>query len=249
MVSAKKSACCCCGWALPDPEPVILFGRTFVVTPTICAACCVKGETQPKKQSAWERLCPELYQRTDVVRLEDELRQRGYDTRWPQDVLGWQYGSQGLVLSGPTGIGKSRVMWTLLRRLLEQEHRAAVFLNAVRFRTGLQSAARDGATEEFVHRLVRADVLYWDDLGQTHLTGAASEMLLHLVEERTCAGMPILATTQYSGEGMDAQFERKEMGQAIRRRLNEFCKVVVVCSVTGQWRRRPLAADSHKEAA
>jgi DNA replication protein DnaC len=140
-------------------------------------------------------------------------------------------------------------MWTLLRRLLEQEHRVAVFLNAVRFRTGLQAAARDGATEEFVHRLVRADVLYWDDLGQTHLTGAASEMLLHLMEERTCAGTPILVTTQYSGEGMDAQFERKEMGQAIRRRLNEFCKVVVVRSMTEQWVRNPLATDSHKEAA
>jgi hypothetical protein len=75
-----------------------------------------------------------------------------------------------------------------------------------------------------LRRLVRAEVLYWDDLGQTHLTGAASEMLLHLVEERTCAGMPILATTQYFGEGMDAQFERKEMGQAIRRRLNEFVR-------------------------
>jgi hypothetical protein len=43
--------------------------------------------------------------------------------------------------------------------------------------------------------------------------------------------MPILVTTQYSGEGMDAQFEWKEMGRAIRRRLNEFCKVVVVRSV------------------
>ena len=61
--------------------------------------------------------------------------------------------------------------------------------------------------------------------------------------------MPILATTQYSGEGMDAQFERKEMGQAIRRRLNEFCKVVVVRSMTEQWVRNPLATDSHKEAA
>src|SRR5260370_3109189 len=245
MVSAKKSACCCCGWALPDPEPVILFGRTFVVTPKICAACCVKGETQPKEQRAWERLGPELYQRTDIARLGDELRRRGYDARWAQDVLGWQYGSQGLVLSGPTGIGKSRLMWALLRRLLDQEHLAAVFLNAVRFRTGLQAAARDGATEEFVPRFVRADVLYWDDLGQTHLTGAASEMLLHLVEERTCAGMPILVTTQYSGEGMDAQIERKEMGQAIRRRLNEFCKVVVVRSMTGQWVRNRPDTDSH----
>ena len=220
-----------------------------MVRATVCAVCYVKAEEQPKKQSAWERLCPELYQRTDIVRLEDELRQRGYDARWPQDLLGWRYGSQGLVLSGPTGIGKSRLMWMLLRRLLDQEHRAAVFLNAVRFRTGLQATARDGATEEFVRRLVRAEVLYWDDLGQMHLTGPASEMLLHLVEERTCAGMPILATTQYSDEGMDAQFEQKEMGQAIRRRLNEFCKVVVVHSVTDQWVRNPLATDSHKEAA
>jgi hypothetical protein len=159
MVSAKTSVCCSSGRTLPDPEPVILFGRKFVVRPTVCGACCIKAEMQPKKQSdAWERLCPELHQRTDIVRLEDELRQRGYDTRWPQDVLGWQYGSEGLVLNGPTGIGKSRLMWTLLRRLLDQEHRAAVFLNAVRFRTGLQAAARDGTTEEFVHRLVRGDV-------------------------------------------------------------------------------------------
>jgi DNA replication protein DnaC len=119
-------------------------------------------------------------------------------------------------------------MWLLLRRLLDREHRTAVFLNSVRFRTALQAAARDGTTQEFVRGLVRADVIYWDDLGQMHLTGAASEMLLHLVEERTCAEMPILATTQYSGQGLDAQFDRTEMGQAIRRRLNEFCRVVTV---------------------
>jgi DNA replication protein DnaC len=79
-----------------------------------------------------------------------------------------------------------------------------------------------------VRRLVRADVLYWDDLGQMHLTGAASEMLLHVVEERTCGEMPILTTTQYSGEELDIQFDRSEMGEAIRRRLNEFCRVVRV---------------------
>jgi DNA replication protein DnaC len=121
-----------------------------------------------------------------------------------------------------------------LRRLLDDEHRTAVFLNAVRFRTGLQIAARDGTTEEFVRRLVRTDVLFWDDLGQMHLTGAASEMLLHLVEERVCTGRPILATTQYAGKGMDAQFERAEMGQAIRRRLNEFCRVVTIRGVRDQ---------------
>jgi hypothetical protein len=54
------------------------------------------------------------------------------------------------------------------------------------------------------------------------------------VEERVCTGRPILATTQYAGKGMDAQFERAEMGQAIRRRLNEFCRVVTIRGVRDQ---------------
>jgi hypothetical protein len=121
MVSAKTSACCSCGRALPDPEPVILFGRKFVVRPTVCAACSIKTEAQPKKQNAWERLCPDLYQRTDIVRLRTSCGSGAMTRDGRKTLLAWQYGSQGLVLSGPTGIGKSRLMWTLLRRLLDQE--------------------------------------------------------------------------------------------------------------------------------
>jgi IstB-like ATP binding protein len=220
------------------------FWPDIVVRPSICAACILKAEAQPRKKTAWERLCPKLYQKTDIARLENELRELGYDVCWLRDILAWQYGSQGLVISGPTGVGKSRVMWLLLQRLLDQEHRSAVLLNAVRFRTTLQLAGRDGTTEEFVRRLIRTDLLYWDDLGQMHLTGSASEMLLHVVEERSSSEMPILATTQYSGEGIDAQFERREMGKAIRRRLNEFCRVVVVRSVADQTGLSIVAANS-----
>ena len=234
MVNLNTSACSSCGGTLPAPEPITLLGRTFVVGPSVCAACIAKAEVQPRDKTTWERLCPKLYQKTDIARLENEQRKLGYDVSWLRDTLAWQYGSQGLVISGPTGVGKSRVMWLLLQRLLDQEHRSAILLNAVRFRTTLQLAGRDGTTEEFVRRLVRTDLLYWDDLGQMHLTGSASEMLLHVVEERSNSEMPILATTQYSGEGMDAQFERREMGKAIRRRLNEFCRVVVVRSVADQ---------------
>jgi DNA replication protein DnaC len=230
MVSAETLVCCSCGRALQAAEPVILLGRKLAIRPTVCAACSDKSEKEQKEQSSWQRLCPEVYKVTDTVRIEVEMLRRGYDVQWLEEVLGWTYGPQGLIVSGPTGVGKSRVMWMLLQRLLDMERRIAVVLNSVRFRAGLQAAARDGATEQFVRRLVRTEVLYWDDFGQTHMTGAASEMLLHLVEERTSAGMPILATTQYSGNGIDEQFERKEMGQAVRRRLNEFCKVIVVRS-------------------
>lgn len=235
MVSAEANPsvpggaenCRVCGQPLPDQEPMILFGRTFKIRPTVCARCGEnsKESTQPTR---WEGICPDEYQRTDVIRLEHELGRRGYDATWIRSALAWQYGPRGLLVAGPTGAGKSRAMWMLLRRLLDQEQRSFAWLNAVRFRSGLQAAARDGATESFVQRLAGVQVLYWDDLGQTHLTGAASEMLLHIVEERTTGRRPILATTQYSAEQLEFQFERPEMGQAIRRRLNEFCSVIVI---------------------
>jgi hypothetical protein len=228
---AKAPVCRSCRRPLSELEPVILLGRTFAIGPTLCAECA-ETDRQATKQSQWERICPVEYQRTEIDRLEDDLRRHGYDVGWLKLVLHWQYGSKGLLVGGFTGVGKSRAMWILLRRLLDEERRSVVWLNAVKFRTGLQTAARDGATDYFVRRLVRVNVLYWDDFGQTHLTGAASEMLLHVIDERTVSARPILATTQYSGERMEAQFERPEMGQAIRRRLNEFCTVVVVHGAT-----------------
>jgi IstB-like ATP binding protein len=226
MVPTETQTCRRCGRRL-SWEPVTLFGRRLALEPTICTACAELGQ-DPTKPSRWERICPDAYQRTEIARLIDDLGHQHYDVKWLEGILSWQYGSEGLLVVGPTGVGKSRAMWLLLRRLLDQERRTVVWLNAVRFRTGLQAAARDGATEYFVRRLLKAHVVYWDDFGQTNLTGAASEMLLHLIEERTTAARPILATTQYSGDRLGAQFERPEMGQAIRRRINEFCKVVIV---------------------
>jgi DNA replication protein DnaC len=132
---------------------------------------------------------------------------------------------QGLLVIGDTGSGKTWVMWRLLRRLLK-ERRSVVVLDAVTYRSGLSKAAREGETEEYVQRLARVEVLYWDDFGQTHLSAAASEMLLHVLEKRTSHQRPVLVTSQYRGAALELQFERPEMGAAVRRRINEFCRVV-----------------------
>ena len=58
-------------------------------------------------------------------------------------------------------------MWQLLRRLLDQGH-SVVVLASVTYRSGLANAAREGDTEIYVQRLAGAEVLYWDDFGQTH---------------------------------------------------------------------------------
>src|SRR5260370_146598 len=180
--SAEPQTCRCCGQPLRDRGPMIVFGRTFKIRPTVCARCGEDSQ-KPAEPTRWERICPDEYQRTDVTRLEDQLRRHGYDTTWIRVAFSWQYGPRGLLVAGPTGAGKSRAIWMLLRRLLDQEQRSFAWLNAVRFRSGLQAAARDGATESFVLRLAGVPVLYWDDLGQTHLSAATRGMLLHVIEE------------------------------------------------------------------
>ena len=204
--------------------PFTLGHRTIVLRATVCRSCADAAETAPafERKSEWQRLCPTRYQR--------DLPAACRAQRWVADVLGWAYGPQGLLVVGETGAGKTWVMWWLLRRLLN-ERRSLVTLDAVTYRSGLSNAAREGETEAYARQLVRADVLYWDDFGQTHLSGAASEMLLHLIEQRTSQERPLLLTRQYRGNALESQFERPEMGAAVRRRLNDYCRVIVASAV------------------
>ena len=203
-------------------HPITIGDRTIVLRRRVCAACdaaAVMSESSstPPAKTKWQRLCPPLYQRD----LPLELQTRP----WVSDALSWQFGSQGLLVVGSTGTGKTWVMWHLLRRLLD-EKRSVAILDAVTYRSRLANAARDRETEAYARRLTHAELLYWDDFGQTNLSEAASEMLLHLIEQRTARERPLLLTSQYSGGALESQFQRPEMGAAVRRRLNEFCRVI-----------------------
>jgi Cdc6-like AAA superfamily ATPase len=230
-VVSEEAQCRVCGRELEKVEPLRIGGKCSRIRPSLCWECelsMTKEGVKHRQSKGWENLCPIGYQNTSLEYLRGQLREGGYGTSWLMESLGWQYGSRGLVICGDTGTGKTRTMWQLLRRLIDEERREVAIFNAVKFRTEVQVYAREGRSREWAKRMSRVEVLYWDDLGQVHWTGAASEMFLHLIEERTAAQKPILATTQYSGEEIDQQFERKEMGQAVRRRLNEFCKVITI---------------------
>jgi IstB-like ATP binding protein len=216
--------CRCCGGPISTAiVPITFGGRSIVLRPTVCSACSDAAEMKTssiERRSEWQRLCPPRYQRN----LPADFLLRS----WVKNVLQWEYGPEGLLVLGDTGTGKTWVMWWLLRRLLE-ERRSVLTLDAVTFRSGLTSAARQGDSADYARTLALVDVLYWDDFGQAHLSGAAREMLLHVVEQRTRHERPLLLTSQCSASAPESKCERQEMGTAVSRRINDFCRIVKTC--------------------
>ena len=102
----------------------------------------------------------------------------------------------GLFVAGPTGAGKSRAMWMLLHRLLD---RSFAWLYAVEISTRGCKRPLGMVRPNLLSRGWPASRcstgMIWVKRIQP---GAASEMLLHIVEERTMGRRPILSHKQFS---------------------------------------------------
>lgn len=193
----------------------------------LCYDCEPLPEPPPPEKSEpveidydyrWKRICPPLYARTDLERLTG---------KWVGEVLNWQYGSKGLLVVGGTGSGKTRSVWMLLKRILRDDSELKfIATDSTTFRSGMADAARNGVTEDWIARHTKSDLIFFDDLGQMKVTEAASEALLTIINKRGEFDMPCIFTSQYRGEQFKNQFERQPQGEAIRRRISEFCQIV-----------------------
>lgn len=165
-----------------------------------------------------------VYRQTDPARLPAvELAQ----------VMNWEPGPEGLLLLGPTGAGKTRAAWLLLRKLWEQGVRFTAF-DAVGFghQVGARSYENAVRFERWVRDLAREPVVFLDDLGKCRLTERGEAELFGLVERRTANGLPIIATTNLTGGALEAQSSANR-GAPLVRRLREFCRVVIFADQVG----------------
>jgi hypothetical protein len=72
-------------------------------------ADCVRDLERRRLERQWDRLCPPLYRNTIPEQLPNPEKF--------EEVQKWKYGPTGLLLLGPTRCGKTRAVWTRLRRL------------------------------------------------------------------------------------------------------------------------------------
>lgn len=160
-------------------------------------------------------ICPKLYQKSDESRLPQKQLQQ---------AMAWRYGPRGLILLGDTGLGKSRVAWTLLKRILvdDMPDRSFAWFDCIGFGHSISKHYKDEDAEEWLENLSAIDLVFMDDLGKLKLTERAEVELFGLIERRCANRLPMIVTTNDTGDSLASRMTDNR-GPALIRRLREFC--------------------------
>jgi DNA replication protein DnaC len=144
-------------------------------------------------------------------------------------IAEWQNYPRGLVVVGPTGRGKTRSVWAALRPKWWSGAKIK-HVTAFKMAQHATKALTDHENgEKVIGSYVSADVLFLDDLGK-RLTPATSQFLFEIVERRTSANKPIIATSNEDYRTLAEKIDDGSgtMSEPIIRRLEEFCDLIVL---------------------
>lgn len=110
---------------------------------------------------------------------------RGLDRSLFQNLLtgAWIKAHEGVLICGPTGVGKSYLACALAHKACRDNH-SVIYQRAPKLFAELALARGDGRHERMMRSLCRADVLVLDDWGLALLDAGARHDLLELLEER-----------------------------------------------------------------
>jgi DNA replication protein DnaC len=147
-------------------------------------------------------------------------------------VRSWQMHSQGMLITGPSGRGKSRALWDLLRRLMCREGREVRVFRSADFFRRLQEHIKYGSDESrlWLKLLAETPLLALDDWGQEAVTNARANWceatFFDLLDQRLGNRLPIIITTNLTARQIADSDHENVRSDPLLRRLLDACHVV-----------------------
>jgi len=184
-------------------------------------------ETRKKDaQLRWEDACPDLLKSSDWSHARLAPFRAQIDR-----VLGYKFAPKGILASGPTGRGKTRSMWALMRRLAVEDGYDVRYWSSKDWFCVLQEQVRYGRDEArgWVDAIARRQILFIDDLGQEAVQANredwAQGWLFRLLDIRVGLGLPLFVTTNLTSTDMVSR-AGSVRGDPLVRRLMDLCEPV-----------------------
>jgi DNA replication protein DnaC len=226
--------CQTCGNEFTIDDSIYLsdFDRIILDMKRHCDPCCAASEAAEKareekreamkREERWDSICPPLYRSTDLAHA-------GLLDAFVTAARDWKPGDRGLGFMGNSGGGKTRLLFTCLRRAFDagytvhatnHHHFSRLVIEAL---SGLDEAREKAQAE--LRRLERVEVLLLDDLGKAPSTERCDAELECLIEARGSHLRPILWSANGHGQWLIDRFG-PDRGAPIVRRLAEFSTVV-----------------------
>lgn len=129
----------------------------------------------------------------------------------------WVQAHQNVILTGPTGVGKSYLACALGQKACRDGH-SVVYRRASRLFDELALARADGTISVLLKRLAKAEVLILDDFGLEPLGAAQRKDLLEVLDDRYNA-TSTLVTSQLEPKDWHALIGEPTLADAICDRL------------------------------
>jgi len=146
-----------------------------------------------------------LQRRLKAARLKQQASVEDVDFRHPRGLdksimltlsnCQWIRNHQNIIISGPTGIGKSYLAEALAQKAC-REGFAALYYRSSRLFRELTIARGDGSYGKLLGKLAKTDVLVIDDWGLSSLTDAERRDFLEVMEDRHGIRSTVI-TSQY----------------------------------------------------
>lgn len=176
-----------------------------------------------RREINWLGMCPEIFRSSDLAKLPVDAR-----ANWDR-ITGWNHGAKGLILTGPTGSGKTRAAMALLRELYVEQNLSVQIFRCSDFANECIEIVMDAkaSVRRWLNAICEKDVIFFDDFGKQKFTERVEAELFSVIDRRTSEGMPIIISTNDTGETI-AERMSQDRAEPMVRRLREFCEVITL---------------------